>query len=271
MGSRPSSQRSSNGQSNGSVGSEAERELRTQNAKLQEKIAELERLQVPENVYQENEKLRQENEFLKQQLSANCRSVSADGISCPQTDSKDNLSLRDNIKSSIDLSFYSQTEDIAKDAKLEKSESDLNDNYLEKEKLNVSPSLSPSVSPSVSPAVSPVVAKKEKKPRRINPNSIPQRMSDIDAYGQGLPLPDAELLRKNIRSSRLRKQRNDSGNSTGSSAGLSTGSVRSERAHSSSPERTDQRDVFVGVGSLSPGVDESDSRSGSEAKEDLLM
>ncbi|KAJ8022897.1 hypothetical protein HOLleu_37921 [Holothuria leucospilota] len=270
MGSRPSSQRSSNDQSNGSVGSEAERELRTQNAKLQEKIAELERLQVPENVYQENEKLRQENEFLKQQLSENCRSISADGISCPQTDSKDNLSQRDN-KSSIDLSFYSQTEDIAKDAKSEKSESDLNGNFLEKEKLNVSPSLSPSVSPSVSPAVSPVVPKKEKKPRRINPNSIPQRISDIDAYGQGLPLPDAELLRKNIRSSRLRKQRNDSGNSTGSSAGLSTGSVRSERAPSSSPERTDQRDVFVGVETLSPGVDESDSRSGSEAKEDLLM
>ena len=43
--------------------------------------------------------------------------------------------------------------------------------------------------------------------RKIDPKSVPQRMSDIDAYGQGIPLADSTLMVKNVRRSRHRKRK----------------------------------------------------------------
>lgn len=246
MGSRPSSRRRGE-LSNGSIGNETETDLRAENAKLIAKIAELEQGHVPGNIREENDKLREENEGLKRQLKGRSQSHSL-----PQWQNQgDTLQVREN-KSLNDFRLSDQVEQAADP--LQRTKSDTTNNYVDRVET-----------------LGPSLHKQSKQPRKIKPTSVPTRMSDIEAYGKGLPLPNTERLRNNIRRTRKKKLRTDSGNSTGSSVEPPTDDPnRNEIIANSSPERTDQQDVFLGVDNFNSGADDSD-RSTSEAKDDLLM
>lgn len=254
MGSRPSSRRRGDENSNGSAGNELETDLRAENAKLLTKIAELEQRHKPDEIHQENEQLRKENERLKQQLNGTSHRLQQ-----PETDPiwkhhKNNEQLKE-IKSLNDFRVSEQKTEANGTSELQRTKSDITNNYVDRTK-----------------DISPLFIRKSKQPRKINPSSVPQRMSDIDAYGQGLPLPDTEKLRKHIRRTKKKKQRTDSGNSTGSSASHVTENCNGNERAPSSPERTDQHDVFLGVENLQSGADDSDRSFTSEAgRDDLLM
>nr|XP_054773750.1 uncharacterized protein LOC129281846 [Lytechinus pictus] len=190
MGSRPTRVRSVEIQPEGVNGSEAKvtiNELKTENTRLKNRLSDLEKLN-PDDLIKENDRLKKQNEDLRNELIKIRESSVVD------------------IKRSISFPVNKGSDLTADNAYKNDMLSDNNMNLTPSPSIDRRILSDRSSSPGYSSCkTSPNV--NDGRKRKIDPNSVLQRMSDIDAYGQGLPLADSSLMVKNVRRTRHRKRR----------------------------------------------------------------
>ncbi|XP_071504313.1 uncharacterized protein [Diadema antillarum] len=197
MGSRPTRVRSVDIQPegiNGKLSMVSVDELQTENSQLKKRISDLEQLNA-DKLIEENERLKKQNEDLRNELvrvKQASEMISSHAIAVPVKKSSD-LSIRDG-----NLDTLSDNTNLTPSPTIER-------------RIHSDRSSSPGYSScKTSPNVN------DGRKRKIDPSSILQRMSDIDAYGQGLPLADSGLMVKNVRRTRSRKRKTTTTASNGS-------------------------------------------------------
>lgn len=193
MGSRPTRVRSVEIPPDGVNGSASKvtlNEVQTENTQLKKRLSELEKVN-PDELIKENDRLKKQNEDLRNEL-IKIRESSV-------VDIKRSYSFP--VKKQSDLSVGNHgnghNNDMLSDNNMNLTPSPSIDRRILSDRSSSPGYSSCKTSPNVN----------DGRKRKIDPNSVLQRMSDIDAYGQGLPLADSTLMVKNVRRTRHRKRK----------------------------------------------------------------